>query len=180
MHVRHTEAQAPSYVQEPVGLISYEKMSWMAFKVTSVWELLLCYTELKPPSRLLLLFLHFPLFGEPNTLVILDHRQLTSLVLQAQWNERFGPGVPRHHLNAGNRGDEHTACFAVCFRLMISAHCVWNQFLVEVQVRIHIIHFLKATCYLPVQTFHSISPKTWCFFFLFNNLRRGNMLIRIN
>lgn len=131
-----------------------------------IWELLLCYIKLKPPSRLLLYpyFLQFLLFGKPNSLVTLDHGQLNSLILQAQWNERFGPGVPRYHQNARNRGDEHIACSAVCCRLKINAPCGCDQLLLEAQTRFQVFQLLKATCYLPVQTFNSMQlPITWFF-----------------
>lgn len=112
-----------------------------------IWELLLCYIKLEPPSRLCRstpVFCVFPLFGKPSSLVTLDHGQLTSLILQAQWNERFGPRVPRYHRNARNGGDEHVACFAGCCRLKISARRGRNQLLVEAQARIQIFPAFKS------------------------------------
>lgn len=172
-----------SFLRAGASWANYLLWKWAEWLSRSphIWELLLCYIKLKPPSRFSRstpIFCIFSLFGEPNSLVTLDHGQLTSLILQAQWNKRFGPGVLRYHWNAHSGGDEHIACFAVCCRLKISAHCGWNQLLVEAQARIHIFQLLKSTCYL--QAFHGLQlPKTW-FFFLFNSLKKGNILIRIN
>ena len=147
-----------------------------------IWELLFCYIKLKPPSRLSCstsIFCIFPLFREPSSLVTLDHGQLTSLILQAQWKKRFGPRLPRYHWNARNGWRAH--CLLCCLlQVEISAHHGWSQLLVEAQARIQIFQLLKATCYLLVQAFHSVQlPKTWVFF-LFNSLKKENTLIRIN
>lgn len=104
----------------------------MTFKVTSYLRIAFVLHKAQISQQSLSLypyFLQFFLFGKPSSLVTLDHGQLNSLILQAQWNERFGPRVPRYHRNARNRGDEHIACSAVCCRLKINAPCalMWSH-----------------------------------------------------
>lgn len=113
----------------------------MTFKVTSYLRTAFVLHKDPASQQTLSLypyFLQFVLFGEPSSLVTLDHGQLNSLILQAQWNERFGPRVLRYHQNTYDRGDEHTACSAVCCRLKISAPCGRDQLLLEAQTRFQV------------------------------------------
>lgn len=134
----------------------------MTFKVTSYLRIAFVLHKAPTSQQTLSLypyFLQFVLFGEPTSLVTLDHGQLNSLILQAQWNERFGPRVPRYHQNTCNRA-EHTACSAVCCRLKISAPCGCDQLLLEAQTRFQVYQLLKATWYLPVEAFNSMQLPT--------------------
>lgn len=75
----------------------------MTFKVTLYLRIAFVLHKAQTSQQTLSLypyFLQFVLFGEPNSLVTLYHGQLNSLILQAQWNERFGqsPEVSPKHM----------------------------------------------------------------------------------
>lgn len=125
-----------------------------------IWELLLCYIKLKPPSRLSRCT---PIFC--NLFYLVNPTPLLPCIMDSWIHSFFKLNgtkdlgrVLRYHQNTCNMSILPALLFAAGWRSVLPVGVTSSFWKLR---RFQVYQLLKATCYLPLQAFNSMQlPKT--------------------